>query len=135
MEKYEQMLETALEKIPKRESTRERFQIPEVISEVQGNKTLIRNFIEIADTLRKDPNHLARYLFKELATPGNIQGSTLILQTKLSKDAIQKKIGVYVSEYVYCKICGEPDTKFVKEGRVTLIRCEACGGTSPYKPI
>ena len=135
METYEKLLESALERMPKKLHERERFQIPEAITEIQGNKTLIRNFGDIATTLRREPTHLAKYLFKELATPGNIQGSALILQRKLTSEFIQEKINSYVKDFVYCKVCGEPDTKFVKEGRITFIQCDACGGRSPYKGV
>lgn len=97
------------------------------MTEIQGNKTLIKNFGEICTTLRREPSHLAKYLFRELATPGNVQGNILVLQTRLSKEIIQSKIDGYTKEFVYCKVCGEPDTKFVKEGRITFIKCEACG--------
>lgn len=132
---YEDLLESALEKIPKRESTKDRFEIPQAQIEPQGNKTLIKNFVDIASKLRREPAHISRYLFKQLATPGVIQGPSLILQTKLSRETIQRKIDSYVADYVYCKICGEPDTKFVKEGRITFIHCDACGARSTYKPI
>lgn len=132
---YEKLLESALEKMPKKLHEKERFQIPEALTEMQGNKTLIKNFVDISTTLRRDPLHLAKYLFKELATPGNIQGFALILQRKLTSELIQGKIISYVKNFIYCKICGEPDTKFVKEGRITFIQCDACGGRSPYRHI
>ncbi len=130
---YNKLLEIAVDKMPKKVQDKDRFQVPQAITELQGNKTLIRNFSEIAGTLRRDASHLAKYLFKELATPGSIQGSILTLQTKLSQSAVQRKIGSYVAEYVYCKVCGEPDTRFAKEGRIIYIHCDACGGRSAYK--
>lgn len=135
METYEKLLESALEKMPKKLHERERFEIPQAVTEIQGNKTLIRNFSDISTKLRRDPTHFSKYLFKELATPGNIQGSALILQRKLTTGLIQEKIVSYVKEFVYCKICGEPDTKFVKEGRIIFIQCDACGARSPYRAI
>lgn len=135
MENYENLLESALQKMPKKLQEKDRFQIPQAVTEIQGNKTLIRNFADISATLRRETVHLAKYLFKELATPGNIQGSALILQRKLTTNFIQEKIASYVKGFVYCKICGEPDTKFVKEGRITFIQCDACGARSPYKHI
>ena len=135
MENYERLLDAALEKMPKKLHEGDRFQVPEAVTEIQGNKTLVKNFGEIAARLRREPQHLARYLFKQLATPGNIQGSTLILQRKLTSSFIQEKVVSYVKDFVYCKICGEPDTKFMKEGRITFIQCDACGARSPYKSI
>ncbi|MHA1988975.1 MAG: translation initiation factor IF-2 subunit beta, partial [Promethearchaeota archaeon] len=51
------------------------------------------------------------------------------------KDIIQKKIESYVKEYVLCKECGKPDTKLIKEGRITFLKCEACGAKSSVKSI
>ena len=135
MESYEKLLQSAIEKMPKKEGIKDRFEIPEAVAEIQGNKTLIRNFADIASGLRREPEHLAKYLFKELATPGNIQGVALILQRKLTTSFIQEKIVSYAKDFVYCKICREPDTKFVREGRITIIQCDACGARSPYKAI
>jgi translation initiation factor 2 subunit 2 len=91
--------------------------------------------MEISNILRREPNHLSKYLFKELATPGNIEGATLILQTKVPIDILQKKIEDYIKEFVYCKVCGEPDTKLTKEDRITFMKCDACGAKSSVRTI
>lgn len=135
LQDYEKLLETAIEKMPKRIGDKDRFQIPEVLIEIQGNKTLVRNFADIASKLRREPAHISKYLFRELATPGTIQGPALILQRKLLRDQIQEKVVSYVKNFVYCRICNEPDTRFVKDGRITYIQCDACGARSPYKSI
>ncbi len=132
---YQKLLKNAIEKLPKKAYTGDRFKLPEASCEIQGNKTLIKNFGEIANVLRREMSHLSKYLCKELATPCSIQGSTLILQTKASREMIQKKIEEYTKEFVYCKICGEPDTKIVKEERILFMKCEACGAKSPIKAI
>jgi len=132
---YQQMLRKAFEKMPKKVDVSDRFKIPEAVCEAQGNKTLIKNFGEIANVLRRDVSHLSKYLCKELATPCSIQGNILILQTKASKEVIGKKIEDYTKEFVYCKVCGEPDTRIIREGRVLFLKCEACGAKSLVKSI
>jgi translation initiation factor 2 subunit 2 len=132
---YNQLLKKAQEKIPKKVDTTDRFKVPEAICELHGNKTLVKNFMEISNILRREPNHLSKYLFKELATPGNIEGATLILQTKVPIDILQKKIEDYIKEFVYCKVCGEPDTKLTKEDRITFMKCDACGAKSSVRTI
>jgi translation initiation factor 2 subunit 2 len=67
---------------------------------------------------------------KELATPGSIEGETLVLQTSITTEMVKKKIESYAKEFVYCKVCGKPDTKLVKEDRLSFIVCEACGAKS-----
>lgn len=130
---YEQLLKKAIEKIPKKLISRERFKIPIADIEFQGPKTIIKNFNEISSILRREPNQIAKFLFKQLATPGSIQGNSLVLQAKLSREILQKKIEEYVKNFVYCKVCEAPDTKLIKEGRIYFIVCEACGARSPVK--
>lgn len=132
---YNEMLKGAMEKMPKKMDTSDRFKIPQAVCEIHGNKTLVKNFNEIINGLRRDASHLSKYLFKELAVPGSIEGSILTLQTKVSCDMMQKKIEDYIKEFVYCKVCGEPDTKLVKEERITFMKCDACGAKSPVRTI
>ncbi len=130
MEEYEKLLKLAMEKAPKKVFASDRFVIPEPRVETQKNKTTIRNLKEIADVLRRPVDHLAKYLMKELATPGFLEGETLVLQTSVSAEMVKKKIESYTKEFVYCKVCGKPDTKLVKEDRLSFIVCEACGAKS-----
>lgn len=132
---YEELLKKAMEKIPKKASTEERFKIPLVSTEIQGNKTLVKNFGEILSVLRRSSAHLSKYLLKELATPGNIQENILILQRRVPEEILQKKIESYVKEFVFCKVCNKPDTKLVKEDRFFFIKCEACGAKAPVRVI
>jgi translation initiation factor 2 subunit 2 len=130
---YEDMLNKAMEKLPKKMEKKDRFEIPEVICIAEGNKTLFKNFGDILSVLRRDAKHLSKYLLKELATPGTVQGGTLILQRRVSGNMIQDKITTYVKEFVYCKECGEPDTKIIREDRVSFLVCEACGCRYPLR--
>ncbi len=133
--KYEELLKRAIAQLPKKIERKERFEMPKVVIEYSGNKTLLRNFKEILSILRREPRHLSKYLFKELAAPGTIQNDILIFQSKISKEILQKKIENYVKEFVFCKICGKPDTQLIKEDRLTFMRCEACGAKSSVRSI
>ncbi len=124
---YEQLLEKAYEKLPKMKAAEERFEIPKIDSMVEGNRTMIRNFVQIADALRRDPNHMLKFFTKELAAPGSIKGKMAIFQTKVMRKKIQDKLESYVREYVVCKECQRPDTKLIKENRISMLVCEACG--------
>jgi translation initiation factor 2 subunit 2 len=135
MEEYKKMLKSAMDKMPKKSEEKKRFEIPKVVIFSQGNKTIIRNFSDILSTLRRDEKHLSKYMFKQLATPGNVESGTLVLQRKVRKEMIQKKLEDYIKEYVFCKVCGEPDTVLVKENRITMMKCEACGARSSVRNI
>lgn len=132
---YETLLNKAYEKLPKTEKTKERFEIPIVETIVQGNQTIIKNFSYIYETLRRDPKHLLKFLTKELATPAGFDGNRVILQSKIFNNLIQQKLEAYVKEYVICKECGRPDTKLIKEDRITFLKCEACGAKASVKTI
>jgi translation initiation factor 2 subunit 2 len=70
-----------------------------------------------------------------LATPGHIDGNRLILQRKVSKNLIEKKIEDYANEFVYCKECKRPDTHFEKSKRIIFLKCEACGAKQALRRI
>jgi translation initiation factor 2 subunit 2 len=130
---YEQMLKRAREKLPEVVSTKGRFEIPKVKGHLQGNKTVISNFLQIASILGRDVEHLLKYTLKELAAPGEIKNSTLIIGTKVSATKINEKIQEYADEFVLCRECGKPDTKIEKEGNFSYLRCTACGARHPVK--
>lgn len=132
---YEALLSKALEKLPKREETKDRFVIPEAVVEISGNRAILKNFGEIADKLRREQSHVAKFLSKELATAGSIQNATLVFQGNVRREILQKKVEEYIKEFVYCKECKEPDTKLVKKDRVTFMVCEACGASHPVRNI
>ncbi len=132
---YDELLKRAMEKLPKDVEKRERFEVPKIICEISGNKIVLKNFGEILAVLRREPNQLAKYLSKGLATSASVQGNILVFQGKISREILQRKIDDYVKEFVYCKECGKPDTKIVKEGRVCFLVCEACGARHPTRSI
>ena len=129
-EDYKKLLERAYSKLPEKTEVSERFEIPTAEILVQGNRTLIKNFDSISNKLRRDPKHIAKYLSKELAAPGSVDGVRLVLNAKLSERSINERIKDYVNMYVICKQCKRPDTKLVEEDRLPVMICEACGARS-----
>lgn len=135
MKSYEEMLREARGKISTNTTKESRIQIPEPMVTIQGNRTFITNFTNIADAMRRDPKHLAKFLFRELAKPGHIEGSTLILQGRIIRSLLEKKIKAYMKEFLYCKECKSPDTRLEKEGRLIFLKCEACGAKQAVRKI
>lgn len=123
---YEELLEEAYKKI-KPIKSKLRFEIPEIESHVQGNRTIISNFNQIAMYLRRQPQHLEKFLEKELAAQGKIEGDRIILIRKIPQKKIQEKLKFYVGRYVICKECGKPDTEIIKQDNFFFIHCLACG--------
>jgi translation initiation factor 2 subunit 2 len=130
---YEEMLKKARANMPESQDT-ERFEMP--VADINiGKSTTIRNFSEIAKTLRRDGKHLAKFLFRELAVPGNINGNELVLQGKINRDVIRQRLEEYTKEFVLCHECGKPDTNITEEAKIITIKCEACGARKTGKKI
>jgi len=135
MKTYEQMLKEAEKRISKDTTKDSRLEVPSPNVVIQGNRTFITNFTEITNSLRRDPKHLAKFLFRELAKPGHVDNNRLVLQGKVMKNLLQSKIDAYMKDFVYCKECNRPDTQIVKEDRLLFLKCEACGAKQPLRRI
>ena len=134
MEDYRKLLEEARKQMPEHVFSKERFEIPKVIGHVQGNRTVINNFLQIASALRREPEHMLKFVLRELATPGEIKKSgSVIVGTKVPASRINEKIKQYANYYVFCSECGKPDTKIEMEGNLSFLKCTACGNRNIIK--
>ena len=131
MDAYQSLLERAHEKLPPVRSGGERFQVPEPDVMSDGKNTVIRNFQEIAGVLRREPAHVIGYLAKEFGCPGVLDLPRGVLKSRLTKDQLSQRLREYTAKYVICSECKRPDTHLQKEGRFTLLICEACGAQRP----
>ncbi len=128
---YGDLLKRGRQKLPESVLKKERFIIPNVRGHIQGNKTVLSNFFQIADMLGREEEQFLKYILKELATPGEAKKPLLILGRKISASRINEKIQEYANKYVICKECGKPDTALTKQDRITFVRCNACGARYP----
>ena len=128
---YEELLKRGLKAVPKKAERTERFVIPKAVVQKAGAKTIIVNFSEIAAALRRKEAHLLKFILKELATKGEIEGKRLTVLGNFSAEHINKKIAIYVKQYVTCPECGKPDTKLEKKDNYYFMVCEACGARHP----
>lgn len=132
---YDTLLKRARAQIPDVTSKRERLELPKLSYARIGMRTVIFNFKEIADALDRDPQHLLKYLTGEMATAATVQGSRVIFQGKFSEDTFHRLIQRYMETFVVCPVCKRPDTKIVKEKRLSFIICQACGAKSSIKQL
>jgi translation initiation factor 2 subunit 2 len=130
---YNKLLERARKNLPESVLKSERFEYPKVIGHIQGNRTIISNFYQIADALHREPQHLLKYVLKELATPGELKTAALLIGTKVPASRINEKIAQYVREFVLCPECKRPDTKLSKEDKIMFMKCQACGARHAIK--
>ena len=128
---YESLLDRAKKKLPHTLESHDRFQVPEPDVMIEGKTTVIRNFGDIVDALRREPDHLLGYLLRELGTAGTLEGRRAVFKGEVATAQVADRITSYVDEYVLCSECNRPDTKIVKDGRILILVCETCGAHRP----
>lgn len=132
---YEELLNRARSQIPEVASKRERLELPRIVHSVIGMRTIIHNFKEIAEALNRDPRHLLKFLTREMATAATMQESRIIFQGKFSPITFERLLQRYMEQFVTCPVCKRPDTKIVKEKRLSFLVCEACGAKSSIRQL
>ncbi|MEM3704162.1 MAG: translation initiation factor IF-2 subunit beta [Candidatus Bathyarchaeia archaeon] len=132
---YEALLKRARSQLPEIASKRERLEIPSLHYTVVGMRTIVHNFKEIAEILNRDPQHILKFLTGELATAAIMQESRVIFQGKFPRETIERLLQRYMETFVICPVCKRPDTKIVREKRLSFLVCEACGAKSSVRHL
>lgn len=131
---YEKLLKRIQENLSdnnKQESAR--FELPPVDVMWEGQKTFLRNFSDFPKVLRRDADKVLQYLSKEFAVPAERLGEKAMFIGKRDPEDFTRLFQIYVKDYVECPTCKSPDTKVVKENRISFLICEACGAKSTMK--
>ncbi|MCS7145227.1 MAG: translation initiation factor IF-2 subunit beta [Aigarchaeota archaeon] len=133
---YEKLLERVLSRVQSRGTDRGERTIsltPEIMHEQK--QTIILNFRQLADALGREPQHLARFIFKETGRPGTLDSERATLSGRVSDEELGKLLQLYFKEFVKCPVCGGIDTKIVSEKRFRFLVCEICGAKTPIRKI
>jgi len=131
---YEKLLKRIQGNLSENErQTNVRFELPPVDVMWEGQKTFLRNFVEFPKILRRDPDKVLQYLSKEFAVPAERIGDKAMFIGRRDPDDFTRLFQIYVKDYVECPTCRSPDTKIIKENRISFLICEACGAKSTMK--
>ncbi len=124
---YETMLDLALSQI-KHKTSDERFVIPDLQINLPKNKTIIRNFTEIAKKIRREPQHILKFFIKKFAARAEVlpTGEAQFYQ-QLNSLLMREAFSQYLKVYIVCHTCGKYDTTLEKQGDFYKLKCEACG--------
>ncbi|MCS7094846.1 MAG: hypothetical protein NZ988_03430 [Thaumarchaeota archaeon] len=98
-------------------------------------RTIVMNFRQLANSLNREPEHIARFVFKESGKPGTLEGDRLILNGKIGDQEFARLLQLYFKEFVKCPICGGIDTQIQREKKFRYLVCEVCGARSPVRKI
>lgn len=135
VESYDSLLTRAYANLPEKVLATERFEPPVPVMQIEGNKTFITNFKEISDKLRRQPQHILKFITKELAVPGEVDGARAILKSKAPFRMINEKFTSYINEFVLCHECKKPDTDIVDDLGVKQLKCQVCGARNPIREL
>ena len=132
---YLSTLKRARENLPAHVFEKSRFQIPNADVFREGNKTWITDWNRILKVINREEHsdHLAKHLAGEFATSATEERGRLCLQGKFSRVMVNRELTSYVKDFVLCEECSKPDTKLVREGRILIKVCEACGARVAVK--
>ena len=130
---YAALLKQARANLPQNVGNKERWKLPapELIKE--GRMTLLRNLRPLLDAMRRDQDHVVKFLLSQIGTAGAVDGDRLVFTGKVTEQKLQGVLDDYVDTFVRCEECGAPDTHLEKNDRTTLLKCEACGAHKPVK--
>jgi translation initiation factor 2 subunit 2 len=101
--------------------------IPKLEIEVQGKRTIIKNFISVAKEMQRDPQHISKYLSSSLGVQTKRKNKQLILRGILSKSKLETTLMDYANQFIICPNCGKPDTILDITKNKTVLSCLACG--------
>lgn len=136
VENYEYLLDRAYAKLPKKSQATGIQNLPSLAIFNVGATTIIRNFSEYCDRIRREDKLCMRYLLKELGAAGSInENGQLLIQGKFSSQIINTLMDRFLKTYVQCSTCKSYDTILVKEGKIWYIQCLACGAKTSVKPL
>src|SRR3990172_12331092 len=132
---YSELLKRARAQVPEVTLKRERLELPRLYVSMVGMRTIIANFKEISDVLDRDPQHILKFLTREMATAATYHDGRAIFQGKFRQDSFGRLLQRYMESFVVCPVCKRPDTKVVKEKRLAFLVCNACGARSAIKQL
>ena len=130
---YGSLLSRAREELPEDLTHESRWNVPEVDVLHEGRTTIVRNWKDIVGTLNRPADHVLSYLLREVGTAGDGDADRVVFMGKIAPAHIQEKIANYTDVFVICDECHRPDTHLTKDGRIMLLKCDACGAHKPVK--
>ncbi|MCW4005695.1 MAG: translation initiation factor IF-2 subunit beta [Candidatus Bathyarchaeota archaeon] len=132
---YNELLKRAQDEIPEVTVKQERLALPRLFVSMVGMRTTIANFKEVSDMLDRDPQHILKFLTREMATAATYHDGRAIFQGKFRRDTFEHLLQRYMEAFVICPVCKRPDTTIHKEKRLSFLECNACGAKSSIKQL
>lgn len=111
---------------------------PPQVAREGTKKTVFTNFMDLARSMNRNPEHLQQYLLAELGTSGSLDGQQrLVIKGRFLPKAFEGCLRRYMNEYVLCNSCKSPDTLLDRDSatRIMFLRCQQCGASRTVSAI
>lgn len=133
---YEDMLDRAIDEVEQSFRKDGRFSVPEPEITEDGSFTFYENLSNTAKELNREREEITTFMQNELATNSTLTSSNESrFKGNFSTSEFEEAIGKYVDEFVRCRQCSSPDTRYENQLGVEVIRCTACGATNPKPDV
>ncbi|ETN39850.1 uncharacterized protein HMPREF1541_06076 [Cyphellophora europaea CBS 101466] len=110
-----------------------RYKMERLQSKIEGKgngiKTVVANLPSVAASLARPPAYVIKWFGFELGaqTNTNPKDDRWIINGAHESSKLQDSLDGFISKYVLCKACKNPETEIhIKDGRI-LLDCKACG--------
>ncbi|KAF2144109.1 uncharacterized protein K452DRAFT_325378 [Aplosporella prunicola CBS 121167] len=117
-----------------------RYKMERLQSKIEGKgngiKTVIVNLANVAQQLARPPSYVIKYFGFELGAQTNINPTDdrWIINGAHEASKLQDYLDGFISRFVLCKKCKNPETEVkIKEGNI-ILDCKACGQRSDVDP-
>ncbi|KAI2475842.1 Eukaryotic translation initiation factor 5 [Pyrenophora tritici-repentis] len=117
-----------------------RYKMERIQSKIEGKgngiKTVIVNLSSVAQSLARPPAHVIKYFGFELGAQTNTSPNDdrWIINGAHDASKLQDYLDGFISKFVLCKKCKNPETDVhIKDANITL-DCKACGKISDVDP-
>jgi translation initiation factor 5 len=117
-----------------------RYKMEALQSKIEGKgngiKTVVSNLSSVAQSLARDPAHIIKYFGFELGAQTNSDqvNDRWIINGAHEASKLQDYLDGFISKFVLCKQCKNPETEMsFPEGRIVL-KCKACGERTEVDP-
>src|SRR5436190_3475322 len=118
-----------------------RYKMPRLVVKAQGggcgNKTVVENLQAVAKSLSRPPLHILKFFGYELGTSTQCTQKSGVKEYVLigiySPVRLKEILEKFITNFVICPVCDNPETIIVMEDRAMSLRCSACGNQSDLK--
>ena len=117
-----------------------RYKMERLQSKIEGKgngiKTVIVNLNSVAGSLSRPPAYLIKYFGFEIGAQANAKPTDERWIINGAHDAakLQDYLDGFISKFVLCKKCKNPETDTIINGEKIVLDCKACGQRSDVDP-